>query len=189
MAFDRQRGGWYSAWTYPTTTLVGASIPFQSTMCVLGDNILLGGGDGQLYMQPTRLIAGENAMGVFDSTFPLFTTDDTSINVVSTIRSSLLWFGDGGLQKQIRRWIFAGASLAASASVIHRIYDHSGTLSTASTLSSKTLPFQTESPTLDTTTKQIGVAFQIELQASNLILQGVDCIYRLVRAAASYALT
>lgn len=182
---DRERGGWFSSWTYPTATNLGASIPFQSCMVALGDNVVMSGGDGNLYLQPTRILNLTQSVGEFDSTYPSFTPDDGGTPVTSAVRSDRLWLGSGNLQKQIRRYLVSGICSSGTATLTHYVYDSLGNLKTFTAASGATLPFQTDQPSLDTSGMVSDcVASQVEFVAQNCQLQSIDYMYRIVRIAA-----
>lgn len=186
LVYDRRFGSSWGLWTYPTTTLIGASHPAQAIVVApnLTDGFLLNGGDGNVYFQPMR------QHGDFDYSTSLvdFSTDDTNINVLSVWRSRKLYMGSSAMVKQWRRIIVGGRGTGALLRTRH--WDENGTLYTNTLKSDTNVPFMTDGPTVDGATgRNTFSAIQLEVVGSNLVIPDVQIHWRPVRFSAGGALS
>lgn len=182
MILDRMRSAWWSVWSYPQTCTLGASNPFQGTCCMVDNVLMLGGGDGNIYQQPLRLIDAGAIQGTFE--IPAFTNDAGGNAVQSKVRTRMMYFGDACLQKQARKVHVHGAGSTASLTL--RFEDPAAAYSTFTAASNKTMPFEVNNVcgTDGTQGPSNFNGIQIELAVNSMWLKSIDMEWRATRFSA-----
>lgn len=178
LVLDRHFDSW-GTWLYPATTSLGASAPYQSiviSMPGIHTDLLLSGGDGNIYNQSTRVV---QAYDLTNSTV-LFSVDydgATGVAVTSRLRTRQLPLGSPAVQKQLGEILVAGQGTATSFKV--RMFDSTYTLREGTVATNKVLPFRTRNPQVgDTTMRTVWGELQLDISLQRSVLKEMMVAYR-----------
>ena len=172
--YDRLRFRSWVIWEYPVTTAYGSLSPSRVPALSNEDGLIVGGGDGNIYLQKIR--TPENASGQAPISF---TQDSTAIDVVSTYESRDLVMGDFMLQKGISKVIVS--EFGSSMTVKLKLRNYAYTLTPYTLVNGAgSLPAEYNLPA---TADRFGqwAACRLYVSGKSIIYRGADIFWRPIR--------